>query len=359
MGGNVIGLDIGHSAVRAVELSTDGTYVSSASQVLPADAVVGGQLRNPAAVTAAVSELWSAKKRFSHKNVKLSVSNSSVIIRLADQLEWVPGEAMRKTLPFQVKDHLPVPVEETYLDFYPVSETAPNGNGARTAEVLLVAAKRDMVNGFTDAVAAAGVKPLAVDISPLAVLRANLTNVQRDGNAEVVVHIGADVVNVIVHRGGVPVYVRVLPSSGSRHISESIAAALNVSVADAEQLKISTGLTAAVPAPVGAGDGYSAGSTEGIVAGVVDSKASALINEVRTSLDFIRSHHVSVPAPTAVVLAGGGARLNGLGQRMASELQLPVSFLDMSASVAGLPQPTSAVDVDWSTAVGIALGGTR
>ena len=122
-GRTAIGLDIGTSGVRAAELSfgKQGVTLEKFGQVaLPEGAVRDGEVVDPPVVADAVRQLW-AHTGFGHKHVTLGVANQRVIVRQVD-LPWLPEKELKASLGFQVQDFLPMPVDQTVLDFHPVAD---------------------------------------------------------------------------------------------------------------------------------------------------------------------------------------------------------------------------------------------
>src|SRR5947209_313772 len=118
-----IGLDIGTSVVRAVELSygrSGATLERFGQLVLPPGAVLDGQVVDEESVATALRKLWQATD-LSHKRVVLGVANQRVIVRQLE-LPWLPQAELRASLGFQVQDLLPLPVNQTVLDFFPLEE---------------------------------------------------------------------------------------------------------------------------------------------------------------------------------------------------------------------------------------------
>ena len=309
-----MGLDIGTSGVRAAEITTSkgGATLERFGQVaLPAGAVRDGEVIDADAVAAAVKQLW-AQAKFSTKKVIVGVANQKVVVRQVD-LPWLPVGELRKSLAFQVQDYIPMPVEQAILDFHPLEEFA-NESGGRMLRVLLVAAARDMVDSALLAVQKAGLQPAMVDLTSFAVLRSLYTpSAIGSVEAEALVDVGASVTNIVVHQGGVPRFVRILLMGGG-DITEAVAERLGVPSDEAEQLKQSTGL-AVVPAQV---DPHP-------VNRAIESTGSALLEEVRSSLDYYSAQPGSVRVGR-VVLSGGGSRLTGLVERLSAATRLPVEL---------------------------------
>ena len=132
-----------------------------------------------------------------------------------------------------MEDALPIPVEEANLDYHLLEELEVTDRGParprRVARILLIAATRDMVDAFVDAAQRAGLRPTGVDLLPFALVRARTPHgLDPAGEVEAIVDIGADVVSVVVHAGGVPRYVRIIPGIGGDTITAGGPAALRL-----------------------------------------------------------------------------------------------------------------------------------
>jgi type IV pilus assembly protein PilM len=344
-----IGLDIGTSVVRAVELSfgRSGITLERFGQlVLPPDAVHDGQVVDGDAVAKALRKLWTATK-LTHKQVVLGVANQRVIVRQLE-LPWLARSELAASLPFQVQDLLPMPVDQAVLDFFPV-EDLTDSSGARTLKGLLVAAARETVLANVRAAELAGLSVQAVDLTPFAVLRSLGRQTGAEVETEALIDIGARVTNIIVHSGGVPRFVRIL-LIGGQDVTDAVAEQLGVPLAQAEVLKQQAGRT-----------GFEEGLQD--VASSVAATAQDFVTEVRGSLDYYAASNPAAPIERLVV-TGGGSRLDGILDRLAAATRLPVTAGDPMASVrigdTGLDDaqlqfvtPLAAVPV------GLALGAIR
>src|SRR5690606_26909463 len=150
-----------------------------------------------------------------------------------------PLGQIRESLPFHVQDQLPVPVSDAFLDFYPIAEAPPSEAGPAVSG-LLVAALKEMVNANVSAVADAGLRPIHVAGSPLALTRAPAPRRSARGRI-VLVDIGATTTNIVVVHDGVPEFVRILTGGGD-DLTRAISQRLDVPPAEAEQLQRRTGM---------------------------------------------------------------------------------------------------------------------
>ena len=300
-----IGLDIGSSSIRAVEVrrAKDEYTLANFGQVpLPSGTMQGGILEDPIAVTSALKQLWAACK-FNTKQVMLGVTNPQLVVR-ETAVSNLPPKEMRKSLPFQVRDMLPLAVDRSLLDFLPLEEPGNNP----TVRGLLVAMPKDAVVALVQAVEKAGLHVVNVDLASFALLRAAS---RLDAQVEAIVDIGAEVTSVVVHADGEPLIVRTVPRGGVE-VTESIATRLGISLPEAEALKCRYGLH---------GDGRP------------DSDAAAadairpLVNELRSSFTYLASGERQKQV-TRVSLCGGSALMPGLAEHIQQQLGVQVMYAD-------------------------------
>jgi type IV pilus assembly protein PilM len=350
-GRGLVGLDIGTSAVRAAELSvgTDSATLHRFGQVaLPDGAVRDGEIVEPAAVTAAIKQLWQTV-RFGSKRVAIGVANQRVVVRQVE-LPWMPEKELRKSLAFQVGEFIPMPVEQAVLDFDAVEEFTGE-DGRRMLRVLLVAAGKDMVLTAVEAVTGAGLTPVLVDLTPFALMRSlggAGSALGLDADAEALVDVGADVTNIVVHQAGMPRFVRVL-MLGGRDLTDAMAERMGVDLAAAEVAKLGMNLSVD-PSFI---DAHPASRA-------LETAATQWLDELRQSLDYYAAQPGSVRL-RRLVLSGGGAQLDGLPQRVATSVRLPVVVASplsgLKVGKTGLaPEQLAQVEARMAVPVGLALG---
>ncbi len=308
-----MGLDIGTSGVRAAELrpGRSGPVLERFGQVaLPPGAVQDGEVVDPPAVAAALRGLWT-QARFGTRSVVVGVANQKVVVRQVD-LPWLPPAEMRASLAFQVQDSIPMAVEHALLDYHPLEERTDDA-GARQLRVLLVAAARGMVDATLQAVTLAGLTPAVVDLTSFAVVRAHAHTDSgfRAQRTEALIDVGSSVTNIVVHQGGVPRFVRILLMGGA-DVTAAVAERLGVPTEQAEALKQSSSLT-----PVAGTDDAT------LTQRAMETAGAAFVEEVRGTLDYFLAQSGS-GAIHRIVLSGGGSRLAGLAERLASATRLPV-----------------------------------
>lgn len=339
MAQTVVGLDIGSSAVRAAEFTVGRRATAlqrHASVDLPEGAIRAGTVIDPDVLAEALKELWSRGK-FRSKAVVLGVANDAVLVRQMD-LEWMPPADFRQALRYQVADSLPVPVDEANLDYYLLEELELPGEGKeevrRVARVMLVAAGREMVDGFVRALHAAGLRPIRVDLLPFALVRAVTPVVPGpDAPLEAVVDIGADTVVVVVHQGGRPRFVRTIAGHGGDVITQALMERYGWDREDAERTKIVLGMPGFTRLDLLQGELEEVPDPDELdehpAHQVIAEHVEALISEVRATLVYFRGSVADEQRLSRIVLTGSGAQLGGLAEAMSENLDRPVEHLDV------------------------------
>jgi type IV pilus assembly protein PilM len=303
-----IGLDIGTSVVRAAELSfgRGGITLERFGQVvLPEGAVRAAEVTDEAAVTACLKHLWSATG-FTHKKVVLGVANQQVIVRQMD-LPWMEEAELRTSLAFHVADFLPMAVENSVLDFFPLEEVTVGE--ARQLRGLLVAARRDTVLANVRCAEDAGLKVKSVDLTSFAVLRSMGRQTDLTVGTEALIDIGARVTNIVVHSAGVPRFVRIMPTGG-QDVTDAVSEELGVPLERAEGMKQHFAR-------------YGAGEELAMITRTVAATGQDFVDEVRGSLDYYAASDPGAPVER-IVLSGGGSRLEGLADQLSAGTRLPV-----------------------------------
>lgn len=358
-----IGLDVGSTAVRAVELSSGGSpSVLRAAQVaLPAGAVENGEVRDPEQVADALRQLWQSGG-FKNRQVYLGVGNQRVIVREI-AIPWLPEKELRASLAFQVQEFIPMSTDEAVLDFDPVGEFEHEDR--RMLRMLLVAAQRTMVDNLVRAAQLAKLDPVGLDLIPFALVRSVGTGdagMDLDESGEqAIIDIGAHVTNIVVHDRGRTKFVRILPSGG-RDVTLAIARAAGVEDEIAERLK--RGEEVEQPPPsVDEESGPASLPSADDVEAVALTRAGAFVDEVRSSLEFYTAQSRESRIGH-VLVTGGGSKLTGLIQLMRQRIPVPVDagrvFERVGSQLHMSPEAQADAEPSLAVAVGLAIpGGAR
>lgn len=346
MAANVIGIDIGNSSVRAVEVADAAksrpTVVRYIETPLPPGAVSRGEVIEPNTVATTLKELWK-QARFSTTDVVLGMGNQRVLAR-DFSVPKMSLQRIRESLAFQVQDMLPVPVSDAILDFYPVSEGV--GEHGPIVNGLLIAAVKEAVQCNVTSTSMAGLRASRVDLIPFALSRLFVT---RPGTGGVValVEIGANTTSVVIIQDGVPQFVRIIPAGG-RDLTEALKSELEIPADEAETLKRRLGLASTVHA-----------EQEKRALEIIYRVTSELLGSLRNTVNYFVNTRPDEPV-RQLVLTGGGSQLPGLVEALAEMTRLPVTVGDPLATVE-VSKKLSATDLrsrqsSLAVALGLALG---
>lgn len=299
------GIDIGSTSIRAVETSRgrDNPVVTNFGHIrLPVGAVQGGVINDETVVTAALKSLW-AEHKFRTRDVVVGVTSHQIVVREM-MVPNLPARELRLALPFQVRDVLPLPVEKALLDFYPLQKPS-KGEDIRG---LLIAAPKEVVLTTVRTVERAGLHVTRVDLASFALLR---SAARLGAQVEAIADLGAHATTIVIHVDGEPKIVRTIPRGGAA-VTDAIGTRLNVSVDEAEEIKCRVGLL-----PY---DNF-------LVTEVIREAIRPLIGELRSSFAYLAAGESNTRV-ASLGLCGGGARMPGLVEALADELDVEVFTAD-------------------------------
>jgi len=346
MGKSVIGVDIGTTWIRAVEVEPGRkgkpVVVRHHEVRTPEGAVKSGEVIEPNTVAAVLKKLWSTAG-FRSKDVVLGMGNAKTLVRDLT-VPRLGRKEIRAALPFQVQDMLPVPVADALLDFYPVSESVSE-NGP-VVSGLLVAAVKDAVVANVTAVQLAGLNPVEVDLIPFAMNRVLTQGSHAEGTVALV-DVGATTTNVLITKNGVPQFVRIIPAGGS-DVTRALISGLGLSDEQAELGKRQLGLNAgALPAE------YEE------AANVIRELTHELLNSLRNTLSFYvnsrREQRID-----RILLSGGGSDMSSFGDALSEITRIPVlhenPFSSVSVAKSAAADAAKATAPSMTVALGLALG---
>jgi len=358
-----IGLDIGSTAVRAVELTGgDPPTVIKAAQVpLPAGAVENGEVKDPDVVTEALRELWE-RGGFKARRVYMGVGNQRVVVREI-ALPYLPEKELKASLGFQVQEFIPMAVDEAVLDYDPIGEFEQDDR--KMLRMLLVAAQRQMVDTVVSAATGAKLEPIGLDLVPFAMVRSvGTTGVGmdlEDEGDEAVIDIGAHVTNIVVHARGTVRFVRILPSGG-RDVTLAIARGIGVEDDVAERLKRGEDVELETPPRVDqeGGDEVTEPPDTGRVKEIAMQRAGSFVDEIRSSLEFYTAQAQGARI-ARVLVTGGGSKLEGflelLRQRIPVEVEAGQVFQHARSQLSLSDEALAEAEPVLAVAVGLAIPG--
>jgi type IV pilus assembly protein PilM len=339
----VIGLDIGTTMVRAAEVKQEGrsgraTLVAYGEVQLPPGAVEDAAVVSTSAVSGAIKRLWRDSS-FSSRNVVIGIGSSTTAVREID-VPFMPMNELRLSLPFQVQEMLPMPVDEAILDFYPGTQF--EGATGRMVRGLLVAATKRSVGANVEAVEQANLHPQLVDLNALALLRS--AKVARRSEAVIaIVDVGGSMATVAIAERGVPRLVRVITLGGT-DVTNAVARLLKIPLTEAESLKRQIGNSPQMP------------KEWELAVKAMNEVNRSLVESIRNTFIYHQSNNPGAGIDE-VVLTGGGALLPGLAQLLSNSARLAVTVGDPLAgmTIGSKAQRQITAPETMAVAVGLAL----
>ena len=298
------GLDIGSSSVKAIELTEGkaGYALKAFAQVpLPRDVISEGSIKEPGLVSDAVKECVQ-KAGIKGSAAVISVSGREAIVKRVPLPKVTPWE-LADAIQLEAEHHIPFAVDEVFLDYQVVSESATS------MSVVLVAVKKVRVLEYVAAVEQAGLEAVVVDLDAFAIQNQfELNHPEPAAEAVALIDIGATIMKTNVVRGGASVFARDVPFGGHNY-TQAIAQRLNIPFEKAEAAKL----------------GRDVGVARDDLVPALESVSRELSMEVQRTFDYFASTADSERIGR-IVLSGGCARLAGIDEFLSSTWGVPVEI---------------------------------
>jgi type IV pilus assembly protein PilM len=346
-GGNQLaGLDIGSSSLKLTEIqdTPQGSRLSCFTQMpLAKGVIVDGAVMEPEVLTATIKDLYK-KSGCKRSKIVTSLSGHAVIVKKMTFAQM--GEAELFELIYdEVEKYLPF--EDAAMVDFDCQILGDHPHNPSQMEVLLVAAKKEIIEGYTKSIEAAGLIPVIIDVDAFALETMYEKNYEFDqDDIAVLVNIGASITNLNVVKGGGSIFTRDFTLGGNA-VTLEIANNLNLSFEEAEKAKI-TGL----------GDDEQARK---LFRGKLIIYTDPICSEIERSVDYFRSAFGEENIKQ-VLLSGGGAMVPGiaadLGQRLGIETEIVNPFKKITYDNDILSKETAA-RIGPLAAVGVGLALRR
>lgn len=316
----LVGLDIGSSAVKAVELRhTPGGYKVAAigSEPVPPDSIVDGAIIDGGVVANVIRQVFE-KNGIKAKGVVASLSGNAVIVKKVT-LPLMNEEELAESIFWEAEQYIPFDIQDVHLD-YQVLEAGTNDLNRGSMDVLLVAAKKEKIADYTGVISQAGRVPVLVDVDAFALQNAFEINYGVDmSRVTVLINAGASAINININiiAGGQSLFTRDISLGGNAY-TEALQKELSLTFQDADLLKRGH--------PV---EGVGAEDAEPIIGSVTE----ILLLEIEKTFDFFKATAASDRIDELVV-SGGAAGVDGFFRSLETRFDLPVSPFDPFREIA-------------------------
>jgi type IV pilus assembly protein PilM len=306
---SIVGLDIGSSCVKAVELKRTRGAIEVAHlgmEPLATDVVVDSMIMDAPSVSSAISKIFSDNS-IKARAVATSVSGHSVIVKPIP-VPTMSDQELADRIQTEAAQNIPFDISDVNIDYQVLSDDL-SGPQMR---VLLVAVKKDKILNYTNVLSMAGKTPAIVDIDVFALQNCYEYNYEPAPTSTVaLLNLGASVMNINIVKGTTPLFTRDV-SVGGHQYTDSLQKELDLSFDDAEAFKL----------------GRKVGTvSDDAKLPVLQQVTDLIVLEIQKTFDFFRAtsagEHIE-----KIFMAGGSCRIPGLLEALRHEFALPVEFLN-------------------------------
>ncbi|HLY35303.1 MAG TPA: type IV pilus assembly protein PilM [Candidatus Limnocylindria bacterium] len=323
---NVVGLDIQPGYVAAVQ-SRNGVAVERAAMAPLAPGVVrDGEISDVETLASVLRDLFAEHKLA--KRVRLGVANQRIVMRTLDLPPLQGHKEIASAVRFQAQDHIPMPLDQAVLEYQSLG-TVETAEGPRT-RVVVVAARRDMIERQLEAVKRAGLRAHGIDLSAFAMIRA----LHQPGSTDPILYVAVGgITNLAVAIGTTCVFTRVV-AHGTETMATELAERRQLTLEHAHAWLRHVGLVTPVEQIDGDTD-IVAEARE-----VLQDGTRRIADEVRNSIDF----HMMQVGSTGVeraVLTGPAVAIPGLSEELSELARLPMEVGTVSEA-----RPGALGDID-------------
>lgn len=342
----LVGLDIGSHSIKAVELKSQKKgghehyeLIKTGYEVLPQDAIVEGTIIDNTAITETIKMIFDENK-ISNKNVVISISGTSVIIKKISLPSMEPDE-LTESIIWEAKHNIPYAYEEIDVDYAILK--SPQESEGKDIEVLLVAAKKDKIENYSNVIhqSRKNLEAIEVDIFALYnALELNYPEIFPEKNVALI-NSGSSLTNVLVVERGNPQLFRDL-TLGGLYFIENIKNELNIGSDEAEKLLMDT-----------PSENISPEQKEAILA----MNIGEFLEEIEKTFSFYESGEKEDKKIEHIFLSGGLAKLKNLSNHFEEKLNIKTEIFNSFRNVYFNEKKLDAVYIqEMAPLFGVALG---
>ena len=315
---SLVGLDIGSSAVKAVELKPAGKgykVTAFGTELVPPDSIVDGAIIDGGAVADAIRRLFDGRK-IQTRDVAASLSGNAVIVKKIT-LPVMTDAELAESIYWEAEQYIPFDIQDVNLD-YQILDRSASTDGKPTMDVLLVAAKKEKIADYTGVIVQAGRSAVVVDVDAFALQNAYEVNYGIEpGQVVVLLNAGASATNINILQGEQSVFTRDISIGGNAY-TEALQKELNLPFEQADRLKRGE--------PV---EGASFEDARPVLRAVSEN----VMLEIQKTFDFFKATAAS-DRIDRIVVSGGASRAEGFIEMLTERFQTQVELFDPFRKVA-------------------------
>lgn len=323
---DMVGVDIGSNSVKLIQLKPAKKgyeLLKLGIAPLPHEVIVENAIMNASVASDVIRSLLASQKISRAKDAVSSVSGHSVIIKKI-LLPIMEAKELKESITFDAEQYIPFDINDVNLDFR-ILRNSPDEEGQM--EVLLVAAKTEMLDDLCTVLTEAGLHPMMVDVDAFAVQNMFEYNYSvEEGKTFALINIGASLTNINIVSDGLSNFVRDINVGGNLY-TEEIQKRLNITFEEAEELKLGGTLQ------VEEGETTQAEEGSQEVSGILNLISENLAIEIQRSLDF----YVTTGSGNDIAriyLTGGTTKIPGLAAMLANKIGIETEIMNPLKNIA-------------------------
>ncbi len=312
---NLVGLDIGSHTIKVCELApakNGYTLKNLATADIDPGLIVDGVIGQPSELAAAVRALFDENK-IRERSVALAIGGYSVIMKNIS-VQKADKKVMHESVTMEAEQYIPFDIRDVNIDFHVLGQNKHNTN---QLDILLVAAKKEIIEEYTGILESAGISAGVVDVDVLALQNCYEFNHDSGEQTIALIDIGASKTSLNIIKNAVPVFMRDV-SLGCGQIDQQLASRCECSVSDAQRIKLER-------------------QSENITAEEIEEIETAVVKnwctEIRRAIDFFYSTYPD-DSFGKIILSGGGANIEGFRKLLALETSTEVEVINPFVNVA-------------------------
>jgi type IV pilus assembly protein PilM len=350
----LIGLDIGSHSIKLVEIEhgKKGMILKNFGIIgLPKDAIVEGTIKEMEVVASAIRSLYK-NLNIKNKNVATSISGFSVIVKKINISKRDESE-LDSSIHEEAEQYIPFDISDVNLDYEILTghEDQPGEGGAESSakkgtalmDVMLVAAKKDIIEDYESLIHLAGLNPVIMDVDAFALQNAFEMSAGDVSGCYAIINVGAEELGINAVKNGVSIFTRDSSYGGSQ-ITEAIMSKFEVPFEEAEKIKLG---------------GTKVDKEKGALEEIFTSMVSGWVQEIKRALDFLSTTY---PDETIekILVSGGAYRIPGFLKYLEMETGISIEELNPFANLqinekVFDPRYLSYIAPQAGVAVGLAL----
>jgi type IV pilus assembly protein PilM len=307
---DIIGLDIGCSSIKLVELKEDKNgykLQNLAISPLPPEVIVDGALMDSVTIIDTIRDVIGNTKTKT-KDVVISVSGHSVIVKKIS-LPFMTEAELEESIQWEAERYIPFDINDVNIDFQIYGSSSEN---PEIMDVVLVAAKKDIINDYVSVIMESGLNPVIIDIDSFALENMLAINYEMVKDETIAIaNVGASITNINIIRNNISSFTRDIFKGGNQ-ITEEIQRQMHVDHEEAEKIKTGTKVDL---------------SSQPIIQNVLKAASESLATEIGNSLDFFQST-TTYEKIAKLYLSGGGSKIKDFDILLQQQIGIPVEVVN-------------------------------